>query len=76
LSEARFEIVEKEFDLSLIDNRPKLNDLIIEIETQEEIVMAENEKGLLYFCGFRVFCIFSNNQINDLQYKPISIYNK
>jgi hypothetical protein len=53
LSEARFEIVEKEFDLSLIDNRPKLNDLIIEIETQEEIVMAENEKGLLYFCGFR-----------------------
>ena len=53
MNEARIEIVEKEFDLSLIDNRPKLTDLLLEFETQEEIVIIENEKGILNFCGFK-----------------------
>jgi len=66
LNEARIEIVEKEFDISLIDNRPKLSDLLLEFETQEDIVMIENERGILNFCGFKEKAENVYNKLCDL----------
>ena len=53
IDEARFEIMEKEFDTCLIENRSKLNDLRLELEAQDDIVFTETDKGYLNFCGFK-----------------------
>ena len=59
LNEARFEIIEKEFDLCLIENKSKLSDLLNEIDAQDDIVTAETDKSYLKFCGFK-------NKVDDI----------
>jgi len=64
--ESRKEIVEREFDLNLIDsNKVQLNNLKVQIENEEEIVLIE-DKNVLNICGFREKVEFVYESLCDL----------
>jgi uncharacterized protein YacL (UPF0231 family) len=67
MAESKQEIIEREFDLNLIDNNKKvqLNNLKVQIENEEEIVLVE-DKNVLNICGFRDKVEFVYDSLCDL----------
>jgi hypothetical protein len=67
MAESKQEIIEREFNLNLIDNNKKiqLNNLKVQIENEEEIVLVE-DKNVLNICGFRDKVEFVYESLCDL----------
>ena len=65
--ESKQEIIEREFNINLIDSNKKvqLNNLKVQIENEEEIVLVE-DKNVLNICGFRDKVEFVYESLWDL----------